>query len=132
MARRLIVDTNVLVAIERREPSVLDLLLDDDDLAVAAVTVAELLVGVELAPDETVAASRRRAVDAIVESVAVLDYSVTTAAHHAALLAHTRRAGSPRGAHDLTIAAHAAQTDRAVLTRDARARFGDLPGVRVA
>jgi predicted nucleic acid-binding protein len=41
-------------------------------------------------------------------------------------------AGRPRSAHDLVIAAHALQTDRTVLTFDAKARFGDLPGLRVA
>jgi predicted nucleic acid-binding protein len=34
-----------------------------------------------------------------------------------------------RYAHDLIIAAHALQTDRIILTFDADARFGDLPGV---
>jgi tRNA(fMet)-specific endonuclease VapC len=52
-----------------------------------------------------------------------------TAAHHGRLLAHVRRSGSPRGAHDLIIAAHAAETERMILSRDAKARFGDLPGV---
>ena len=32
-------------------------------------------------------------------------------------------------AHDLIIAAHAAQTGRTVLTFNAKARFADLPGV---
>jgi hypothetical protein len=49
--------------------------------------------------------------------------------HHARLLAHLRKSGSQRGAHDLIIAAHAAETGRIVLTRDARARFGGLPGI---
>ncbi len=44
---------------------------------------------------------------------------------------HVRRAGMPRGGHDLIIAAHALQTERMVLTFDAKARFGDLPGVSV-
>jgi tRNA(fMet)-specific endonuclease VapC len=35
----------------------------------------------------------------------------------------------PRSAHDLIIAAHALQTERIVLSFDAKARFGDLPGV---
>jgi tRNA(fMet)-specific endonuclease VapC len=39
------------------------------------------------------------------------------------------RSGTPRGAHDLIIAAHAAETGRLVLSRSAKARFGDLPGV---
>ncbi len=59
----------------------------------------------------------------------MLDYTSVTAAHHARLLAHVRRSGSPRGAHELIIAAHAAETGRLVLTRDAKARFRDLPGI---
>jgi predicted nucleic acid-binding protein len=62
-------------------------------------------------------------------TVDVLDYTQATAAHHGRLLAHVRRSGSPRGAHDLIIAAHAAETGRMILSRDAKARFGDLPGV---
>jgi len=59
----------------------------------------------------------------------VLDYTQVTAAHHARLLAHVRKSGTPRGAHDLIIAAHAAESGRLVLTRDAKARFGGMPGV---
>lgn len=45
------------------------------------------------------------------------------------LIAHARRSGRARGAHDLIIAAHAAQTERTLLSSDALARFSDLPGV---
>jgi predicted nucleic acid-binding protein len=59
----------------------------------------------------------------------VLDYTETTAVQHARLIAHVRQTGTPRGAHDLVIAAHAAQTARVILGYDAKARFADLPGV---
>jgi tRNA(fMet)-specific endonuclease VapC len=49
---------------------------------------------------------------------------------HATLLAHVRRSGRPRGAHDLIIAATAAARDRLVVSTDTTA-FADLPGVRV-
>jgi predicted nucleic acid-binding protein len=62
----------------------------------------------------------------------VLEYTEATAACHARLIAHARRTGTRRGAHDLIIAAHAAQTDRTVLSFDAKARFCDLPGVKAA
>jgi len=45
------------------------------------------------------------------------------------LLAHVRKSGRPRGPHNLIIAAHAAETGRLVVTRDAKARSGDLPGI---
>jgi hypothetical protein len=50
-------------------------------------------------------------------------------ARHRRLLAQVRRSGTPRGAYDLIIAAHAAETGRTVLSRDVKARFNDLPGV---
>jgi tRNA(fMet)-specific endonuclease VapC len=59
----------------------------------------------------------------------VHEYTEATSARHARLIAHVRRAGVPQGAHDLIIAAHALQIERIVLTFDANARFGDLPGV---
>ena len=130
MGRRLILDTNVLIAYER---GTLDrTLLDDDELAIAAVTVAEYRVGIELADTVARAADRARALAAIVSAVDVLDYTDATAAHHARLIAHARRSGTPRGAHDLIIAAHAAETGRIILSRDAKARFGDLPHILAA
>jgi tRNA(fMet)-specific endonuclease VapC len=59
----------------------------------------------------------------------VLDYTQATAAHHGRLIAHVRRSGFPCGMHDLIIAAYAADTGRTILSRDAEARSGDLPGV---
>jgi len=127
VGRRLILDTNVLIAYERG--SIDRTALDADELAVAAVSIAEYRVGIELADTPGRAADRARALVAITSAVDVLDYTEATAACHAKLIAHARRTGTPRGAHDLIIAAHALQTDRIVLTFDAKARFGDLPGV---
>jgi len=127
VGRRLILDTNVVIAYER---GTLDRAsLDEDELAIAAITVAEYRVGIEMADTVARAADRARALAAIVSAVDVLDYTDATAAHHARLIAHVRRAGTPRGAHDLIIAAHAAETGRIILSRDAKARFGDLPNV---
>lgn len=127
MGRRLIVDTNVLVAYERG--AIDRAALDNDELAVAAISIAEYRVGIELADTPRRAADRARALAAISSTVNVLEYTEETAAHHARLIAHARRIGAARGAHDLIIAAHALQTNRTVLTFDAKARFGDLPGV---
>lgn len=127
MGRRLILDTNILIAYERG--TIDRAALDADELAVAAVTIAEYRVGIELADTPDRAADRARALVAIMSAVEVLDYTETTAACHARLMAHARRAGTPRGAHDLIIAAHAVQSDRTIVTFDAKARFADVPGV---
>jgi tRNA(fMet)-specific endonuclease VapC len=130
MARRLILDTNALIAYERGAFDTTE--LDEDDLAIAAVTVAELRVGIELARTAAQAAGRSRVLAVILDAVSVLDYTERTAVEHARLLAHVRRAGAPRGAHDLIIAAHALEHGRTVFSLGAKARFGDLPGTSVA
>lgn len=127
MARSLILDTTVLIAYERGDFDRAS--IDDDDLAIAAITVAEYRVGIELADSTERAAERRRALEAIRHVIPSLEYTASTAAYHARLLAHVRRTGRRRGAHDLIIAAHAVETGRTVLSHDAAARFGDLPGV---
>jgi len=127
MGRRLILDTVILIAYERGTMDRSS--LDDDELAIASVTVAEYRVGIEMANTADRAAERARALATILSAVDVLDYTQVTAANHARLLAHIRRTGTPRGAHDLIIAAHAAETGRIIVSRDAKARFGDLPGV---
>ena len=127
MGRRLILDTNLLIAYERG--TIDRSSLDHDELAIASVSVAEYRVGIETADTAGRGAERARALAAITSTVDVLDYTQATAAHHGRLLAHVRRSGSPRGAHDLIIAAHAAETGRTILSRDAKARFGTLPGV---
>jgi tRNA(fMet)-specific endonuclease VapC len=127
MGRRLILDTNILIAYERG--TVNRSALDSDELAVASISIAGYRTGIELADTPERAAERARALATITSVIDVLDYTTTTAAHHARLLAHVRKSGTPRGAHDLIIAAHAAETGRLVLTRDAQVRFGELPGI---
>ena len=90
---------------------------------------AEYRVGIELADTPERAAERARALAAITSAIDVMDYTTATAALHGRLVAHVRRSGAPRGAHDLIIAAHAAETGRTVVSKDAKARFNNLPGV---
>ncbi|WP_045875692.1 PIN domain-containing protein [Pseudofrankia sp. DC12] len=127
MGRRLILDTNLLIDYERR---VIDrAALDDDEIAIAGVTLAEYRVGIELASTAPRATDRARTLAAMMPNLEVLAYTESTAVHHARLLAWARRSGRPRGAHDLIIASHAAETDRVIVSSDAKARFADLPGV---
>jgi tRNA(fMet)-specific endonuclease VapC len=126
---RLILDTTILISAERSGRSLGRLIADEDDVAIAAVTAAELLVGVELA-DEAHRQSRTAYVRSVLDTVPVEDYDLDVARCHAGLLAATRRAGRPRGPHDLIIAATAIATDRAVVSADAAA-FAELPGVTV-
>lgn len=126
---RLLLDTTFLIDSERNGGGLDAVIEDDDDVAVAAVTIAELRVGALLARGKTKAA-RKAYVDDIVATIPVLDYGVEVAAAHAALLAEVRTRGQPCGAHDLIIAATAVAFGRTVVSAD-QAAFADLPGVDV-
>ena len=127
---RLILDTGVIVAAVRGDhPLSLDAIADQDDVAVPAVAVADYLTGVELDDDPAHRAAQAAFLDELLGAVPIVDYTTEVARHHAALLAHVRRTGRPRGAHDLIIAASARATGRILLTTDAKADFGELPEV---
>ena len=128
MARRLILDTGVVIRAERNGRGLADVLEAEDDVSIAAVTLAELQLGVELA-DGPRRARRQEFVDGVRALIPVEDYTVDVAMIHARLIAHVRGDGKPRGAHDLIIAATAAATARTLLTTDDKAAFGSLPGV---
>jgi len=123
----LLLDTTFLIDAERSDVSLNDVIDDDDDIAVAAVTVAELLVGVELAKGKT-RHNRQSLVDDILAALPIVDYDLEVAKAHSQLLVAVRLQGRPRGAHDLIIAATAMSSNRTVVTADQSA-FSDLPGV---
>lgn len=126
----MILDSGVLVAAVRGR---LDLaaFTDEDDVALPAVVLAEYLAGVELDDDPGRKAAQRAFLEELLAVMPVSDYTRQVSDHHAALLAHTRRVGRPRGAHDLIIAATARATGRVLVTTDAKVGFADLPDVTV-
>lgn len=126
---RLLLDTTFLVDADRSKASLDDLIADDDEVAIAAITVAELLVGVLLA-DTAHRVDRQQFVDDVRVSIPIVEYDTTIAAAHAELLVAVRRQGRPRGAHDLIIAATATATQREVVTADSSA-YEELPDVTV-
>ncbi len=113
----MILDTSVLVAGERGRASLDRSIDDEDDVSIAAVTAAELWVGVELA-DARRRPRRATFVEQILSTIPVEDYDLETAKVHAGLLADAHRAGRPRGAHDLLIAATAIARGRTLVTFD--------------
>ncbi len=126
---RLLFDTTFLIDAERSADNLDEVIDDDDDIAIAAITVAELRVGALLA-DRRRKASRSAYVEDIICTIPVINYDVDVAEAHAELLVEVRSLGSPRGAHDLIIAATAKASDRTIVTAD-RSAFRALPGIDV-
>ncbi len=119
----------MLIAAERGTFDLDRLIADDDEPAIAAITIAELGVGVELATGRR-KTNRRAFLDDLLDTLPVIGYDIDVATAHTALLVAVQRAGRPRGAHDLIIAATALASTRTVVTSD-RTGFDDLPGVTV-
>lgn len=126
----MILDTTVLVDAERGGDALGEAIDDGDDVAVAAITVAELKVGVQLAKGRR-RDKRERFVAAVLNAVSIEPYELDVAEAHAALLVHVRRAGTPRGAHDLIIAATARARERQIVSLDQKG-FAELPEVSIA
>lgn len=128
MARRVILDTGVLIAIERGQLDV-DAVLGMDDAAIAAITAMDLLAGVERADDKHKQAWAVH-VETLLGALPIEPYQLGVARVHARLVVEAMSQGRPRSAYDMIIAATAAATNRILLTTDVSAGFDQLTGVR--
>jgi tRNA(fMet)-specific endonuclease VapC len=124
----LILDTTVLIDIERGGTGS-GLVTAADDIATAAICIAELLVGVERS-DAKRRHRREEFVSSLIASMSIELYDLRVARAHAMLLAEVEVKGRPRGAHDLIVAATARARECEVATLDRRA-FDDLSEVKV-
>ena len=127
---QLLLDTTFLVDTERKSRPVEDVIDDDDDVAVAAITIAELRVGVLLAGRRQRSA-RAAYLDDVASSIPVLPYDAQTAEAHAELLVAVREQGRPRGAHDLIIAATARAAKKSPPTFAPSGQFRCVSGKRL-
>lgn len=130
----LVVDTSAFVTLER-SGSALDVVLDrigSEQIVLAAVVLAEMLAGVQLADTPARAAVRRAKVDALVKRVPIMPFGPSAAEHWAAIFSALHRAGTPIPSNDLAVAATALDLSFGVLVgpRD-DAHFRRVPGLRV-
>lgn len=125
-----VIDTGVLIWLERRRQPLDALKGTGQPLFMSAVTVSELLVGLELANSVE---RRRRREGYIVRSrsvIAVLDFTASTAAFHSTISARLRTGGTMIGAHDLIIAATTVENGHSLFTTNRR-EFERVEGLRV-
>ena len=118
----ILIDSSVIIAGERGGLDAQDLheSWGDERVAIAAITVSELLHGVHRATTTTRRKRRGEFVSGILARIPVLPFDILVARTHAAIWADLARAGTPIGAHDLQIAATAMAHGLAVATRNER------------
>jgi predicted nucleic acid-binding protein len=128
----LVIDTSALVALERSATPWEGDVCGAEDAAIPAIVYAELMVGVRLADTPVRAAARQAKIDALVETVPVVEFGPAAAEQWAELYAALSRKGRLIPANDLAVAATALAMDFGVLIGPSdEAHFREVPGLRV-
>lgn len=124
----LLIDTDLLIELERRAGDVPDLLAGEES-AISVITVSELLHGV-LRARGAVRARRSAFVEHIIAGLQAVPVTEPVARVHAEIWAQLAERGETIGAHDLWIAATAVAHGFGVATRNS-SHFARIPGLRV-
>jgi tRNA(fMet)-specific endonuclease VapC len=127
---RYMLDTSICGYVLRSRPASVAERFDEagpDALAVSAVVVAELLYGAARHP---AGAAIRREIRDFLSRLEVVSWDGSAADHYGDIRAALEQAGTPIGAMDLLIAAHARSRGVTLVSSDGH-RFGHIPGLLV-
>lgn len=128
---RYLLDTDICsYAIKRKPPELLRKIrtaLENEDIAISAITRGELLYGLELVPSAT---SLHIAVHAFLEYLPCLEWPVSAADHYGRLRAGQKIAGTPVGYMDTLIACHAL-AENLILVTNNTSDFSRIPGLQI-
>ena len=131
MPVRYLLDTNICIYIaKRRPPEVASHFesLKPGQVGMSIVSYGELLFGTEKSQHPKPAAER---LNRFVEMVPVLPLPDESARHYARIRSGLERAGTPIGANDLWIAAHALASGFILVSNNLR-EFDRVPGLATA
>jgi tRNA(fMet)-specific endonuclease VapC len=123
-----LIDTSVFIALERRQIDPAAWADTDEPVAMAAISVSELLHGVHRVKGAVARARAERFVEQILSTVPIVPFDLQVARVHARLDAELSAAGTAIGDSDLMIAATAVWLDYRVATRDLRS-FSRIKGL---
>ena len=130
----MILDSSLLVAFERRRFDLERLLTDQSPPAIAAVTAAELLIGVERADTPERRARRETFVENFLARLPIIPFDLPQARLYAVRFAELAQRGEVIGDRDLQIAVTALSLDYDLATLNVREfqRVGGLKLVDVS
>ena len=127
-----LIDTSVLIAVQRGRlnPERLEDEDDDEPVAIAAITASELLHGLHRLTSAVARTRAERFVERVLAFVPVISFDLDVARVHARLDAELSASGTPVGDSDLMIAATAVSLEYRIATRDLRS-FPRIRGLDV-
>ena len=129
---RLVFDSSVWIAIERQELELKDVIGADMTLILPAIVAAELKYGLKTKARTT--SQMQRSLNYLSQIEAVTEFAPfdqLAVEKYVELLAFCRTAGEPRPLPDLMIAATAVAHGALLKSLDNKAKFEELPNVRV-
>lgn len=128
----ILIDSNVLIAIERKKVDVSSFIRgrEDEEMFLSVVSASELLRGVYHAKEPGIRSKRRAFVEAVLSAFPVLEIDLATARSHAQLRSDLEEAGIMVGLHDSWIAATCLAHGLAIVTNNVR-EFARIPGLRI-
>lgn len=124
-----LLDTNIVIAISKRAPTLLPWLERHAarDVVLSAVVLAEIEYGIAKSARRE---HNRRVFDAIVHGFEVVPFDGDAAHHYGEVRAALEQRGQPIGPNDLMIAAHALALDATLVTDNTR-EFSRVEGLRL-
>lgn len=127
-----LIDTSVVIAVQRGQldPALLSREDDDEAVAIAAITASELLHGAHRQKSAIARTRADRFIEGFLATYRTIPFDLRIARVHARLDAELAAAGTPIGDADLMIAATAVWLDYRVATRDLRS-FPKIRGLHV-
>jgi len=128
----LILDTSILIAAEKKRLDLAALFAayNGETFAIAAITAAELLHGVERAKPAGRKKSRSEFVERVLTELEIIDFDFSVAQRHAKIWAALESAGKVIGAYDMLIAATTLHYDFRLATLNI-AEFRQVPDLHL-
>ena len=127
-----LVDTSLLIAVQRAEMDMRKVIAadGDDPVAIATISASELLHGPHRMTNAVARARAELHIEQLLAHFSIVDFDLEIARLHARLGADLAAKGARVGAHDLIIAATALSLDYRIATRDRRS-FPKIPELDV-
>lgn len=127
---RLMLDTNICIALIKQKPSGVLKRFNDfqvGDICISSVTLAELRYGVAKSQFQE---KNQAALDDFILPLEIVVFDESAASYYGALRASLERKGTPIGAMDLMIGAHALSQNLTIVTNNVR-EFNRIPNLVV-
>ncbi len=128
----IILDSSIIIAAEKQRFDAVQFFAAHagEKFYLAAISVAELLHGVERATPASRKAARAAIVEHFLGALEIIDYDAAVARRHAALWAHLAKTGKLIGPHDMLIAATALEHGHKLATLNTN-EFRQVPKLKL-